>query len=148
MSAQVGLGLLDGLGDIHVGGVDSTDHDFCLKASLVHLANRYTVPLSRGQDFLKNLLVPLDRRSLDEVHTTILGLDLRDASGLELTDDERIERIQLLCECIKFSLQAKALVDEGGQFGCCLVGCHGSHFTVGVYQHQIDKGCDVGHRVA
>lgn len=142
MSAKEGLRLLDVLSDVHFVGIDSTEKEFRLKTGLVHLANRDAVPLSRGQEFLKNLLVPLHGRGLDEIQLAVLRLDLGQPSGLEGFDDYFVKSLQALRECIEVSLQAKSLVDEGGQVAGCLriavglgLGCHVDN-TTGCVRHS------------
>lgn len=135
--------LLDVFGDVDFIGVDTTDKKFSVETGLVYLANRDAVPLSRSQEFLKDFLVPLHSRRLDEVQLAIVGLDLGNASRLEACDDNFIERFKALGEFIKFRLQAKTLVDEGGQglgflrsavgFG----GCHTQNITSSVCHNSI-----------
>lgn len=134
------LSLFDVLGDVHLGGVDSSEQEFCVKTGLVHLANSYTVPLNRSQEFLKNLLIPFHSGRLNEAKFSIVGSDFVETSRLELLDNNFIKGLQSLCECIKFSLQEKSLVNEGGQFGCCLRnavgrgGCHTYEVSTSVCQ--------------
>lgn len=141
--AKEGLGLLGAFGTDDIAFFNTPNKEFGFKPALVKFANRYSVPLSRAQVLLKNFFIPHRGAGLNEIQFPKVGLNLADASGLELGNNNFIERFEALCEIIKFRLQAKTLVDEGGQglgylrsavgFG---FGCHTCHPSRWVYQVQ------------
>ena len=138
--AKEGLGLLGALGTDNAVFFNTTDKEFGFKPALVKFANRHSVPLSSAQVFLKNFLIPHRGVGLDEIQFPKVGFNFANASRLELSDDNFIERFEALCKVIKFRLQAKTLVDEGGQGLCYLrsavsigLGCHTGNPSRWVY---------------
>ena len=130
------LRLLDVPSDFHKGVINSTDDEFGIESCLVYLASSDSVPLSSGEEFLKNLLIPRDGVCLDEVDLAEFCLDLGESFLVEFIDNYLIETFEALVHRFNLSLQDETLINESGECCCVGVGCHSGHFTSGVCQTQ------------
>lgn len=136
MLSKERLRLLDVLSDFHEGVIDTTDDEFGIEACLIQLTSCDSVPLSRGEQFLKNLLIPSNGVCLDEVDLAEFCLDLGETFFIEFIDNYLIETFEALVHRFNLSLQDETLINEGVECFCIGVGCHSDHLTSRVCQTQ------------
>jgi hypothetical protein len=114
MSAQEGLRLFNRPSDLYKTPINTTDHEFGVQTSLVNLLNDDSLPLSRLEKFLQDILVPNNCVALDEVDLAEFCLNLGETCFIEFIDNNCVKILEALCERVKFSLETDAFVNEGG----------------------------------
>lgn len=114
MSAQERLALLDATSDFNEALINATNSEFGFQTGLVHLLNNDALPLNWLEKFFENLVIPDNSVALDEIDLANGGLKLSEILLLEFSDDEFIKVLETLSQVVQLSLQADALLNEGG----------------------------------